>query len=102
MPGALPLGILSKSEYEAESFQLGDGDTLTIMSDGVVEARRERDGQLYGFDQLATLLGSKPSAEEIARTAQRYGQEDDISVLQITRLSVAELASDPLQDLVTV
>lgn len=100
--GALPLGILLESVYEAESFHLRDGDTLTIMSDGVVEARRERDGQLYGFDQLAMLLRSKPSAEEIARTAQCYGQEDDISVLQITRLRVAELASDPLQDVVTV
>jgi serine phosphatase RsbU (regulator of sigma subunit) len=59
------------------------------MSDGIVEARREKDGQLYGFERLAALLARRPSAEEIARTAQRFGQEDDVSVVQVTRQQVA-------------
>jgi len=85
MSGALPLGMLAQVAYEESEFSLHCGDTLTLMSDGVVEARREKDGQLYGFDQVAMLLATKPSAEEIARSAQRFGQEDDVSVLQVTR-----------------
>jgi Stage II sporulation protein E (SpoIIE) len=92
MDGALPLGMLAGAEYERHSFHLDDGDSLVLMSDGVVEARSGKDGRLYGFDGLAALLAARPSAEEIARTAQRFGQEDDISVLEICRVSVAEPA----------
>jgi len=90
MPGALPLGMLDGFAYEESSFSLQDGDTLTLMSDGIVEARREKDGQLYGFERLAALLASRPSAEEIARTAQRFGQEDDVSVVQVTKQQAAD------------
>ncbi|HEX4021135.1 MAG TPA: SpoIIE family protein phosphatase [Acidobacteriaceae bacterium] len=89
MEGALPLGMLAGAKYDAERFHLNDGDTLTMMSDGIVEARREKDGQLYGFDRLAALLARQPSAREIAHEAQCFGQEDDISVLSITRMVVA-------------
>jgi hypothetical protein len=90
MDGALPLGMLAGAEYEAQCFHLDDGDSLVLMSDGIVEARSGKDGELYGFDRLAALLAARPGAEEIARTAQRFGQEDDISVLEISRVSVAE------------
>jgi hypothetical protein len=102
MPGALPLGMLAGQEYETGRFHLNNGDMLTIMSDGIVEARRERDGRLYGFDQLATLLLGRPSAEEIARTAQRFGQEDDISVIQIKRIAAPELPFVPMPYLVQI
>jgi Stage II sporulation protein E (SpoIIE) len=91
MSGALPLGMMAQVTYEESAFSLHLGDTLTLMSDGVVEARREKDGQLYGFDQLAMLLATRPSAEEIAGTAQRFGQEDDVSVLQVTRTQGSQL-----------
>jgi hypothetical protein len=102
MPGALPLGMLAGQKYETGRFHLNNGDMLTIMSDGIVEARRERDGRLYGFDQLATLLLGRPSAEEIARTAQRFGQEDDISVIQIKRIAAPELPFVPMPYLVQI
>ena len=50
------------------------------MSDGVPEAR-EDGGELYGFDRLPSL--TLKSAREIAETAQRFGQEDDITVLTL-------------------
>ena len=92
-PGALPLGMLAGAQYDAEHFRLNDGDTLTLMSDGIVEARREKDGELYGFDRVAQLLATQPTAQEIANEAQRFGQEDDISVLSITRIAVAAAVS---------
>jgi len=86
MPGALPLGMLAEQEYESQSFQMNDGEGILVMSDGVVEARREKDGQLYGFTRLATLLTANPSAQHVAEEAMNFGQEDDISVLSITRI----------------
>ena len=86
MPGALPLGMLADQRYESQSFQMNDGEGIMVMSDGVVEARNEKDGQLYGFARLATLLTANPSAQQVAEEAMKFGQEDDISVLSITRI----------------
>jgi len=55
---------------------------LVLMSDGVVEAR-STSGQLLGFDRLAAL--TRKPAHEIADTARRFGQEDDITVLTLAR-----------------
>ncbi len=85
MPGALPLGMLADQGYESQSFQMNDGERILVMSDGVVEARNEKDGQLYGFARLATLLTANPSAQHVAEEAMNFGQEDDISVLSVTR-----------------
>lgn len=60
--------------------QLAPGDTLTFLSDGVVEAQSPS-GELFGFEQTREI--SNQSADEIARAAQAYGQEDDITVLTL-------------------
>jgi serine phosphatase RsbU (regulator of sigma subunit) len=86
-PGMLPLGVMAAGvEYTEETFQLKIGDRVTLLSDGVVESRCERDGALFGFDRLQLLLAENPSADSIAREAQRFGQEDDISVVSIRRM----------------
>ncbi len=84
----LPLGVTTDSAAFAEhEVQLVPGDTLTLLTDGVVEARNAT-GELYGFDRTRQI--SHQSAAEIARTAQQFGQEDDITVLTLTRLAVGE------------
>jgi hypothetical protein len=88
MTGSLPMGIVAATDYAAKTIHLKDGDTLTFMSDGIVEARRARDRELFGFERLKLLLSTQPGAAQIARMAQQFGQEDDISVLQITRLRI--------------
>jgi serine phosphatase RsbU (regulator of sigma subunit) len=69
-----------------------------LMTDGVVEARNAT-GELFGFERTAAL--STESAEKIAQAAQDFGQEDDITVLTLTRLAAAaapvvEVRSEPL------
>ena len=64
---------------------LEPGDGLTFVSDGVVEATNSRQ-ELFGFDRLRKI--STEEAQRIAETAQRFGQEDDITVLTLRRLSV--------------
>jgi len=83
---ALPLGLSHLAEYPEVNFLLGPDDQLTLMTDGVVEARNAR-GELFGFDRTRAI--STQSAEAIARAAQAHGQEDDITVLTLTRLSPA-------------
>jgi hypothetical protein len=82
LPGALPLGLVPNAEYEEREFQLDPGQRLTMVSDGVVEAKNTH-GELYGFERTARIA-TQP-AEEIAHAAQSFGQEDDITALTVTR-----------------
>jgi serine phosphatase RsbU (regulator of sigma subunit) len=79
-PPSLPLGIVAGQTYELVQGSLEAGDRLVLFSDGVLEARAQS-GELYGFERLSSL--TLKSAQEIAETAQRFGQEDDITVLTI-------------------
>ncbi|HEY0785573.1 MAG TPA: PP2C family protein-serine/threonine phosphatase [Acidobacteriaceae bacterium] len=83
-PAALPLGLDAGQAYETVSGTLLAGETLVLLSDGVVEAR-SRQGELYGFDRLSAL--TRRPAQEIAGTARSFGQEDDITVLTIACLA---------------
>ncbi len=62
------------------------GKQLTLVTDGVAEART-KDGQLFGFER--TREGSGEGAERIARTAQEFGQDDNISVLTLCPVEAA-------------
>jgi hypothetical protein len=84
-PG-LPLGILQNAAYDEATLQLASGDTLTFLSDGVVEAQSPT-GELFGFDRTRAV--SSQSAQSLAEAAQRFGQEDDITVLTL------QFASEP-------
>jgi Stage II sporulation protein E (SpoIIE) len=76
----LPLGLAEGSSYSELQFRLRPGDRLTLLTDGVVEARNPA-GELFGFNRAAAI--STEAAEEIARAAQAHGQEDDITVLTV-------------------
>jgi hypothetical protein len=80
-PG-LPLGIAHETEYPEMTFHFGQNDRLTFVSDGVLEARNGR-GELYGFARVQSI--SNQSAQSIARAAQQFGQDDDITVLTVAR-----------------
>ena len=87
MEGALPLGMIESAEPSVMHFRLKDGDRLMLMSDGIAEAK-DHDGRLFGFERVHQLLQTAKSAAEIASAAQTFGQEDDISVISITRTAV--------------
>jgi hypothetical protein len=76
----LPLGIAAEAAYVESFQQLHPEDNLTLISDGVLEARNAS-GELLGFDRTREL--STQSAAGIARAAQEFGQEDDITVLTL-------------------
>jgi hypothetical protein len=82
--GGLPLGIVAEGSYEETTYQLAPGDRLTFVSDGVVEATNEK-RELFGFARTQQI--SNQSATLIAETAQKFGQEDDITVVGVVRAS---------------
>jgi hypothetical protein len=91
-PPALPLGLVPAAEYDEVRFQLTDIDRLTLYTDGLLEARNAA-GELFGFARIAELLGSTGDADKIADTAQRFGQDDDITVLTVAMaMAPAEVA----------
>ena len=98
MPGALPLGMLANLSYPPVVVQLAPGDRLTFVSDGVIEAQN-KSGELLGFDRTQEL--STQSAEEIAETANRFGQVDDITVVTIEFLGSAAASIENLTEHVT-
>lgn len=96
MDGALPMGIDSEAEFSIASFSLEQGDSLILMSDGIVEAQ-DSHGTLFGFERINEMLSQQATPEAIAMAAQTFGQEDDILVLLVRRNSEqkAELHVEP-------
>jgi sigma-B regulation protein RsbU (phosphoserine phosphatase) len=80
IPGGLPVGIALGTTYDQIGFNLRPGDRVVFLSDGIVEAR-SKSGELYGFKR-ASAISTEP-AGVIAMAAQRFGQEDDITVLSV-------------------
>lgn len=82
VPGGLPLGVVETGNYEETQFEIAAGNRLTFVSDGVVEATNEKK-ELFGFARTQAI--SHQPAQAIAEAAKQFGQEDDISVLSVTR-----------------
>jgi hypothetical protein len=91
MEGALPLGMTEGATFSVMHFRLAEGDRLMLLSDGIVEATDEN-GRLFGFDRVHDLMHAQSTAAEVASAAQRFGQQDDISVIAVTRTAVLEPA----------
>ncbi|MGB7189241.1 MAG: SpoIIE family protein phosphatase [Acidobacteriaceae bacterium] len=83
--GSLPLGLTPDAKYDEFPLHLRETDSLTLYTDGVVEAQNES-GELYGFERVAALAASNPSVEQIVEAARAFGQKDDITVLRLVRL----------------
>ncbi|MBB5055737.1 hypothetical protein HDF16_000406 [Granulicella aggregans] len=84
MEGALPLGMIDGAEFSVMHFNLADDDKLVMVSDGILEATNEK-GELFGFDRVAELLRNNGAVKALADAAQLFGQEDDISLVAVTR-----------------
>jgi hypothetical protein len=89
LPGALPLGLDTTTTYQQLEVQLKEGDHFSLYTDGLLEARNHS-GELYGFERLEVLFGTRPSASRASEEAVAFGQEDDVTVLTLTRLAAGE------------
>jgi sigma-B regulation protein RsbU (phosphoserine phosphatase) len=85
--GGPPLGLFPDLVYSESRFEINCGDSLTLLSDGVVEARGPKD-ELFGFERTQALTLRSASADDIAAAAQQFGQEDDITVVKLRHTPV--------------
>jgi serine phosphatase RsbU (regulator of sigma subunit) len=93
LEGGLPLGLSEETSYVESVFHLAPEEQVTLLTDGVVEARGKT-GALFGFERTAAL--STQPAQAIALAAQAFGQDDDITVLSLTRLANDEKSAAPV------
>jgi hypothetical protein len=84
--GSLPLGMVKQFECSVHHLCMTEGDRLLLFSDGVAEATN-KEGKLFGFERALELVRTEPTAAKIAQTAQAFGQEDDITVITVTRIA---------------
>jgi serine phosphatase RsbU (regulator of sigma subunit) len=82
LDNGFPLGLIQLAKYTESTFHLPIGAQLTLITDGVAEARSSS-GELYGFDRTREI--SVQSAGFIAQSAQSHGQDDDITALTLIR-----------------
>jgi serine phosphatase RsbU (regulator of sigma subunit) len=86
LDASLPLGLIPYADYTEEKLQLKPGDQLAVYTDGLLEATSPTN-ELFGFDRMKELFAKQPTAQEAMQAALDFGQEDDITVLTITRLA---------------
>jgi len=89
----LPLGSFPGATYQEVSIKLNPGDSLLLLSDGVVEAHNAKD-ELFGFERLeatiaeAALIGDvRTLVELVIERVQSFAgeteQHDDITMVAI-------------------
>jgi hypothetical protein len=92
LSGALPLGLDAEADYSSSVVRLRVGDRLTLYTDGLLEARNT-ERELFGFARVKALVATAPDAAQTVEAAVDFGQDDDITVLTVTRLATGVVAS---------
>jgi CheY-like chemotaxis protein len=103
----LPLGVLDAARFDPEMdvFHTQAGDTLLVMTDGVLEAENDR-ADHFGEDRLKDALDQAPEHEApidsllsavTAFTGQQSGH-DDLTMVSLEMVAAAEFreAAEPL------
>jgi sigma-B regulation protein RsbU (phosphoserine phosphatase) len=92
----LPLGIFSDKTWEQRTVQLDPGDVLVLYTDGITEARSERE-TLYGEDRLLESVraslgrSARDIQDAVMRDVRRFVgdapnvQRDDIALAVVVR-----------------
>ena len=84
MPGNLPLGLNPSITFDQVTIQLKQKDRLLVITDGVIEAKNAKN-ELFGFNRARSI--SHLPAAFIVKAAEIFGQEDDITVVSISRVA---------------
>ena len=97
----MPLGLLPAIAYEETDAQLEPGHTMLLHSDGVAEAHGPT-AEMFGFPRLQDVVGARSGRGEVIDrvltelgrfTGSDWEQEDDITLVALTRYGAAPAAS---------
>ena len=99
----LPLGLLPGIAYEEVEGQVGQGDTMLLYSDGLVE-QHGPGREMYGFPRLRIAMGGDDAGSQLldrlldelaAFKGAGVEQEDDITLVTLRRAEgVAQTPND--------
>lgn len=87
----IPLGIKAEHEFGQETIRLKEGDTLVLITDGIIEAKDKR-GEAYGQQRLFQTLSKAPKSapglldfliNDLEVFSQEADQHDDFTVVVI-------------------
>jgi serine phosphatase RsbU (regulator of sigma subunit) len=87
----IPLGIVPKPEFETKEITLEPGQSIIFITDGVTEARNERDELFGGYglsEHIKTASGppwGRILFEEVNAWRGSAGVSDDLTILEIWR-----------------
>ncbi len=96
------LGVLDKITLEMvpeTSFELGKGDTLLLLTDGVVERCGDGDKGMFGFERVHELLGASAERgpahviDSLMTALAEHGKEQDDDVTVVALQYVGNLAA---------
>jgi anti-sigma regulatory factor (Ser/Thr protein kinase) len=96
----MPLGLLPGIVYEETEAQLEPGQTMLLHSDGVAEAHGPAK-EMFGFPRLQDVVGARSGRGEVIDrvltelgrfTGSDWEQEDDITLVALTRYGAAPVA----------
>ena len=65
--GSLPLGLVDNSEYEQVELEIGVGDRVVLVTDGIAEARNKQK-ELLGFSRVEGPAAGGSDSEERGRS----------------------------------
>jgi serine phosphatase RsbU (regulator of sigma subunit) len=82
--GSMPLGLIESAAYEQTTLEMHPGDVAVLLTDGIAEAQNEQK-ELFGFSRVESLLREGATARNVADAAQQHGQNDDLTVISLTR-----------------
>jgi serine phosphatase RsbU (regulator of sigma subunit)/anti-sigma regulatory factor (Ser/Thr protein kinase) len=98
----MPLGLLPGLDYEEQEVTIAPGSSILLYSDGVVEAHNP-ERELYGFPRIRALVGRTACGDDLvgavlddldAFTGPGWEQEDDITLVSISRAADAVVAAN--------
>lgn len=88
-----PLGIMPDIEYDQQIFDLEENASITIYTDGVIEAKNSS-SELFGIQRLLKVIQSRPNDPDlicraITRSVDEFtlteGRSDDLTLLILSR-----------------
>ncbi|HYF16036.1 MAG TPA: PP2C family protein-serine/threonine phosphatase [Phycisphaerales bacterium] len=97
----LPLGVESEERYGTNRLHLAPGETLALLTDGLVEVQ-DRAGKQIGMPLIRKVLASRIDAplpeifNALAKRCESFGKQSDDQTLVLIRYGVRPPTLEPL------
>lgn len=97
----LPLGVQSEEVYVVTHTHLGPGETLALITDGLVEVQ-DGGGKQIGMKLIRKVLASRLSAplpeifKTLAQRCESFGRQNDDQTLVLVRFGQPHATLEPL------